>query len=157
MKYLKSLSVMLVSISVLALTGCQNLTPQAAATATTAAVYATGRNNPKIVKVMRAVQPAACEIVKNPAATLEDVIGAVENAGGVNSDTKAILALLLTIYQTSTISTGTNQSQTHPYLEAVICPGWAGGLALLPDPANPSGVSQNATPKKLPGKWILVE
>lgn len=131
-----------VAVSLLALTGCKNITPQQASGAATLAVYAYGTAQPQNVPIMRVIQPAACDVVKNPGATIEDVVGVIENTAGVNEQTKAIINVLLTIYQTSITPVGTNQSQIHPYLEAVICPGWAGGLALLPSgPLGAAGVA----------------
>lgn len=154
-KKMKKLLISLVAVSLIAMTGCKQLTPQAASTLTTAAVYAFGRNNPKIVTTMRQIQPAACDIAKNPGSTVEDVVGVIENYPGVSEDTKAVVQVLLAIYQTSIAPVGTNQSKTHPYLEAVICPGWAGGLALLPSGgANAVSAMRNAP---APGKWVLVK
>lgn len=137
------------------LCGCQQITPQQSATAATLAVYSYGTANPQTVPVMRLIQPAACDIAKNPGSTVEDVVGVIENAGGINAETKAVINVLLAIYQTSIAPSQTNQAESHPYLEAVICPGWAGGLALLPGGESPS---TSATSRNLPpGKWILVK
>jgi hypothetical protein len=162
MKLISKLLASVTLTSLVLLTGCKSLTPQGASALTTTAVYAFGRNNPKIVETMRKVQPLACDMAKNPGATVEDVVGIIENAGGVNSDTAAVINVLLAIYQTSIAPVGTNQAKTHPYLEAVICPGWEGGLALLPmDGPMIGGVTKNAIPKKVssqvPGKWVLVK
>lgn len=159
MKLIKKLSVVLVCTSSLFLIGCAGrITPLTAQSLTTLAVYEFGKQNPKITATMRKIQPLACDMAKNPGSTVEDVVGVVENAGGVNADTKAVINVLLAIYQTSVAAVGTNQPQTHPYLEAVVCPGWAGGLDLLP---GASGVTKNAIPlkvsKKLPPKWVFVQ
>src|SRR6185369_8118758 len=69
----------LVSVCITALTGCKQITPQVASTLTTTAVYAFGRNNPKIVATMRQVQPAACFAASQPGSTVEDVVGVIEN------------------------------------------------------------------------------
>lgn len=153
MKLTNKLPVLLAAIS-LAVSGCKQLTPQGAAGLTTAAVYAFGRDNPKITATMRQIQPAACDIAKNPGSTVEDVVGVIENSGGVDADTKAVINVLLTVYQVAIAPIGTNQSQTHPYLEAVICPGWAGGLALLPVSGTAVRSLSNARPN--PPKWHLV-
>lgn len=139
--------------SLMLLCGCAGkLTPQGAAGLTTAAVYAFGQNNPKIVATMLQIQPAACGIAKNPGSTVEDVVGVIENSGGVNEDTKAVINVLLAIYQTSIYPAHTNQAESHPYLEAVICQGWAGGLALLP---GSEPVAHRTEPPS--SKWILVK
>lgn len=154
MKLTNKLLVSLTAFLLVVATGCAGrLTPQGAAGLTTAAVYAFGNNNPKIVKTMRQIQPAACDIAKNPGATVEDVIGVIENTGGVDADTKAIINVLLAIYQTSIAPSHTNQAEAHPYLEAVICPGWAGGLALLP--ASPGAVSKQISSPR--AKWVLMK
>ena len=149
--------VSLVALSLAALTGCKNLTPQGAAALTTGAVYAFGRNNPHIIEKMRQIQPLACDMAKNPSSTVEDVVGIIQNAAGVDTDTKAVLNVLLAIYQTSIYNVGTNQPQTHPYLEAVICPGWSGGLSLLPA-VSESGARSTAQPHPAGFRnWILIE
>lgn len=145
--------------STILLSGCAGrMTPQGAAGLTTAAVYAFGNNNPKIVKTMRDIQPAVCEIAKNPGATVEDVIGVIQNTGGVDADTKAIINVLLAIYQTSIYPSHTNQAESHPYLEAIICPGWAGGLALLPgEVAGIGDAPARGWNSRQEAKWILVK
>lgn len=152
MKSPKFLAATLIAFSLVALTGCKNLTPQGAAGLTTTAVYEFGKNNPKLTKTMREIQPLACAVAQRPGSTVEDVIGEVENANGVNADTKEILNVLLTIYQVAIAPQSTNVATTHPYLEAVICPGWAGGLALIPD-----ATSKNAPPKAVHGRWLRVK
>src|SRR6185295_10027803 len=139
-----------VALCVIAFTGCAGrLTPQGAASATALAVYAFGENNPKITENMRRFQPVACDLAK---------------------DTKKVLLVISTIYQTAVLPHGTNTVSTHPYLEAVICEGWGTGLSLLPyppDPTPPPSLSRNAppakvvrakSPKKLPpAKWFIVK
>lgn len=150
MKLIKIIPILAIAVL---LTGCAGrITPQGAAGLTTAAVYAFGRSNPQITATMREIQPVACEMARNPASTLEDVIGVIQNSAGVNDDTKAVINVLLAIYQTSTYPNQTNPLQSRPYLEAVICPGWAGGLALLPAPGVDA--PKSAAPVK---HWILVK
>jgi len=137
MKLTSNLLVSLMLTLTALLTGCKNLTPQGAASLTSLAVYEFGKDNPKATATMRLAQPVACELVKSPGSTVEDVIGAIQNAGGVSPDTKEVLQVLLAIYQTSIYQVGTNQAQTHPYLEAVICPGWQRGLELIGSKEKP--------------------
>lgn len=160
-----------VALCVIAFTGCAGrLTPQGAASATALAVYAFGENNPKITENMRRFQPVACDLAKNQGATIEDIVGVIQNTGDLDKDTKKVLLVISTIYQTAVLPHGTNTVSTHPYLEAVICEGWGTGLSLLPyppDPTPPPSLSRNAppakvvrakSPKKLPpAKWFIVK
>ncbi len=157
MKSLKSLAVTLAAFSLLALTGCKNLTPQGAASLTTIAVYEFGKDDARLTKTMRELQPLACAVAKNPSSVVEDVIDEVQNANGLNADTEEILNVILTIYQVAIAPHGTNASTTHPYLEAVVCQGWDGGLKLLPGETPPGVASKSAPQKVVHGKWLRVK
>lgn len=137
--------------ALISLTGCKQLTPQGAAALTTLAVYEFGKENPKITKTMREIQPLACDAALNPTNTIENVVWIIQKAG-VDTETKEVLNVLLTIYQVSVAPIGDDTVKTRPYFEAVICQGWAGGLALLPVP-----VEKNAVPKYVTGQWLRVK
>ncbi len=151
-KLFASLMLTLLAVS---LTGCKNLTPQGAAALTSIAVYEAGKDNPKLTRDMRNFQPLACAVAKSPGSTVEDVMGEIENTDILSADAKDILNTMLTIYQVGIATKGTNQSSTHPYLEAVICPGWEAGLRRLPGGAPaPAAAAKNAPPAAVRGKWL---
>jgi phosphoglycerol transferase MdoB-like AlkP superfamily enzyme len=162
-KKMKNQIKLLVSVaatSIILLAGCAGrITPQTAASLTTLAVYEAGKDNGKLAADMRQIQPAACNVASNPDATIEDVANAIANAAGAKPDTKVIVNVILSILQTSTAPIGTNTVNQSPYIKAVICDGWAGGLALLPDETGIVGevTRRNAPMKKLPARFVLVK
>ncbi len=109
---------------------------------------------------MRRIQPPACKVASDPNATIQDVATAIESVANVKPDTKAVVNVILSILQTSVAPVGTNTVNQSPYIKAVICDGWAGGLALLPDDSgilSEVSKSRNAPPKKLPARFVLVK
>lgn len=156
---------MLCSISLVAMTaGCAGrLTPQGAASLTSLAVYEAGKDNANLTKEMRRIQPEACNIATNPAATILDVANAISDASGADVDTKIIVNVIISILQTSVAPVGTNVVNQSPYIKAVICDGWGRGLewlALAPDESGivGEGPARRGKPTgKLPAGFVLVK
>lgn len=86
-------------------------------------------------------------------ATIEDVAGAIVNATDASIEEKAVINIILSIFQTSTEGS-TNITANSPYLKAVFCDGWSAGLAIAPSDAV-KGV--NEPPKRVHGRWVLVK
>lgn len=164
-KKMKNKIKLLVSVALTSLVlmcGCAGrITPQTAAALTTLAVYEAGKDNAKLTTQMRRIQPPACHIATQQGVTVEDVVGVIDATVGLSPETKATVNIVLTILQTSIAPQGTNTVDASPYIKAVICDGWAGGLALLPVEGEIAGVGeavrQNAPMKKLPGRFVLVK
>lgn len=146
------------AVTLTALTGCKNITPQTASSLTTLAVYEVAKNNPKITAYMRAVQPSACNMASTSGATIEDVVGVISNATDATVEEKAGVNIILSIFQTATAPLGTNTAAQAPYLKAVFCEGWAGGLASVPRTIRGENAPPSAALAPRPnGKWILVK
>lgn len=155
MKKRMNLIAMLAATSLLMLSGCAQLTPEGAAVLTRFAVYEYGKNNKQATDTMRRIQPTACEVALHPDGTLAAVVTTVQNIGGVNADTKELLNVLLAIYQTSVQPHGTNVVKHRPYLQAVFCDGWQGGLEAIPSGPAASVTKRNAAPQFK--TWVRVK
>lgn len=153
--------VLILALSTL-FSGCAGrMTPPTAQSLTTLAVYGLGKESAKLTKQMRELQPLACVMAISEGATLADVATEIEPYVKANPETKLLVTTLLSIFQTSVATYGTNVPPARPYLKAVFCDGWKGGLDLLPNPDEPMAAlkrGRNAPPVKLPpGKWVFVK